>query len=130
MGRARQGVAERTGERRQARLSAWKRRVLLETAKSAISPGRESAVVSALREPSNLQQTFSNVHSPTVWRIVSSFEFLIKCWELMATKPQHEELKDALDSGVKSLKKWYGRVNSTSSAYFICLVLNPGVTNL
>jgi len=61
------------------------------------------------------------VHSPTVWRIVPGFEFLIKRWELMANHPQHQEMKDALNNGIKTLYKWYGRVDGTSSAYFICL---------
>jgi hypothetical protein len=39
----------------------------------------------------------------------------------MATQPQHRGLKDALNEGIKSLRKWYGRVDSTSAAYFICL---------
>lgn len=39
----------------------------------------------------------------------------------MATHPQHQGLKDALDKGIKSLRKWYGRVDSTSPAYFVCL---------
>jgi len=39
----------------------------------------------------------------------------------MATQPQYQGLKDALDEGIKSLRKWYGRVDGTSPAYFICL---------
>jgi hypothetical protein len=58
---------------------------------------------------------------PTVWQIVPSFEFLIKCWETMAKQPEYQGLKGALDEGVKSLCKWYGRVESTSPGYFICL---------
>jgi hypothetical protein len=39
----------------------------------------------------------------------------------MASQPEYHGLKDELDEGIKSLHKWYGRVNSTSPAYFICL---------
>jgi hypothetical protein len=37
--------------------------------------------------------------------------------------PYHQGLKDALNEGIKSLHKWYGRANvdGTSPAYFICL---------
>jgi len=56
-----------------------------------------------------------------VWRIIPSFEFLIKRWETMATRSQYQGLKEALDGGIKSLYKWYGRVDGTSSGYFICL---------
>jgi hypothetical protein len=40
----------------------------------------------------------------------------------MANQVQHQALKQALNEGVRSLKKWYDRVDGTSSpAYFICL---------
>jgi hypothetical protein len=39
----------------------------------------------------------------------------------MATQPQYQGLKGALGKGIKSLCKWYGCVDSTSPAYFICL---------
>ena len=80
----------------------------------------------ALQEPYNAQQTFSSKRAPTVWRIIPSFEFLIKRWETMAKKLEYHSLKDALEEGTKSLRKWYGRVESTSPAYFICL----GMSNL
>jgi hypothetical protein len=76
----------------------------------------------ALREPSNVQQTFSSVRAPTVWRIIPSFEFLIARWDTMAGKSQHQVLKHALNEGVKSLQKWYERADGLlSPAYFICL---------
>jgi hypothetical protein len=74
-----------------------------------------------LREPSNAQQTFSSEDAPTVWRIIPCFEFLITRWETMAKKSEYHSLKGALEEGTKSLHKWYGRVDSTSPAYFICL---------
>jgi hypothetical protein len=39
----------------------------------------------------------------------------------MSTQPKFAEIKDALIEGVKSLKKWFHRADTTSSAYFICL---------
>jgi hypothetical protein len=39
----------------------------------------------------------------------------------MACQPEYQGLRDALDEGVKSLRKWYRHVESTSPAYFICL---------
>jgi hypothetical protein len=45
----------------------------------------------------------------------------MKRWETMAAHPQHWELKEALDEGIKSLRKWYNRVDNTSPAYFICV---------
>jgi hypothetical protein len=39
----------------------------------------------------------------------------------MARQPEYQGLRDALDEGVKSLRKWYGRVESTSPGYFVCL---------
>jgi hypothetical protein len=39
----------------------------------------------------------------------------------MANQPQHQGLKPALNEGIKSLHKWYGHVDGTSPAYFICL---------
>ncbi|KAM6491794.1 hypothetical protein JOM56_012834 [Amanita muscaria] len=77
-----------------------------------------------------LRQTFSSERSPTVWRIIPSLEFLIKRWESMVLQSQFREIKSALGEGIKSLKKWYRRVEGTSAAYFICLVLDPNVKNL
>lgn len=71
--------------------------------------------------PSNVQQTFSSEHSPTVGCIIPGFEYLIKHWETMAAHSQYLGLIDALDGGLKSLHKWYGWVDGTSPAYFICL---------
>ena len=40
----------------------------------------------------------------------------------MAHQLKYQGLKDALDEGVKSLHKWYGRVDSTSLAISNVLV--------
>jgi hypothetical protein len=39
----------------------------------------------------------------------------------MIGQPQYRDVRMALKEGVESLKKWYRRVDGTSSAYFICL---------
>jgi hypothetical protein len=43
----------------------------------------------------------------------------------MATRVEFHGLKDTLDEGIKSLRKWYGHTDGandgTSPAYFICL---------
>ena len=39
----------------------------------------------------------------------------------MARQLEYQGLKDALDEGVNSLRKWYGCVDSTSPGCFICL---------
>ena len=44
----------------------------------------------------------------------------------MAKKLEYHSLKDVLEEGTKSLRKWYGWVESTLLAYFICL----GMSNL
>jgi hypothetical protein len=80
----------------------------------------------ALREPSHVQQTFSSERTPTVWRIIPSFEFLIRRWDTMANHVQHQALNEALNQGVRSLQKWYDRVDGSSSpAYFVCLGASP-----
>jgi hypothetical protein len=48
----------------------------------------------------------------------------------MAARIQFQGLKDALNEGIESLRKWYGRTEDTSPAYFICLVLDPNVKDL
>ena len=68
-----------------------------------------------------MQQTFSNEQMPTVWRIIPSLEFLIKCWESMTEQPRYRNVKEAIIKGVQNLKKWYRKVDHTSAAYFICL---------
>ncbi|KAJ6595485.1 hypothetical protein B0H10DRAFT_2232796 [Mycena sp. CBHHK59/15] len=84
----------------------------------------------ALREPADVTQTFSSERTPTVWRIIPTLEFLIKRWETMSTQPKFAEIEDTLLEGVKSLKKWFHRAETTSGAYFICLVLNPGIKDV
>ncbi|KAF7333887.1 hypothetical protein MSAN_02401300 [Mycena sanguinolenta] len=84
----------------------------------------------ALREPADVTQSFSSERTPTVWRIIPTLEFLIKRWETMSTQPKFAEIEDALKEGVKSLKKWFHRTETTSGAYFICLVLNPAVKDV
>lgn len=84
----------------------------------------------SIRELSNAQQTFSKDRTPTVWRIISTFEFLIKNWDAMAGNPQFREVKDALNEGLKSLRKWYARVEGSCVTYFVCVVLDPNLKNL
>ena len=39
----------------------------------------------------------------------------------MAKQPRFHDVKDAITHGVQNMKKWYRKVDNTSSAYFICL---------
>lgn len=55
-----------------------------------------------MQEPADVQQTFSNERSPTVWRIIPSLEFLIKRWETMAGQPRYRDLRDAIAEGVQN----------------------------
>ncbi|KAF8975247.1 hypothetical protein BDQ17DRAFT_1340044 [Cyathus striatus] len=80
-----------------------------------------------LHEPSEVQQTFSDEKTPTVWRDIPALEFLIKCWNAMIAEPRYQEVKDAMAQGVTNLQKWYHHIEDTSSAYFICLALDPNV---
>ncbi|KAK2461047.1 hypothetical protein APHAL10511_006936 [Amanita phalloides] len=48
---------------------------------------RLEVIQDVLREPSDVQQTFSKECDPTVWHIIPSLEFLIKCWQTMADHP-------------------------------------------
>jgi hypothetical protein len=73
------------------------------------------------QEPADVQQTFSNEHSPTVWRIIPSLEFLVKRWETMASQPRFRDVREAITEGVQNFKKWYQKVDETSDAYFICI---------
>ena len=68
-----------------------------------------------------MQQTFSKELTPTVWCIIPTLEFLIKRWESMAKQPRFHDVKDVITHGVQNMKKWYRKVDNTSSAYFICL---------
>ncbi|KAJ6590290.1 hypothetical protein B0H10DRAFT_805716 [Mycena sp. CBHHK59/15] len=45
----------------------------------------------------------------------------------MAAHPRYAEISEALEEGVKSFRKWFHRTDTTSNAYFICLVLDPNV---
>jgi len=91
---------------------------------------RLEVIHEVLREPSNVQQTFSSERTPTVWRIIPSLEFLIKRWESMVGQPRYRDVKKAITEGIQSLTKWYRKVDNTSAAYFICLVLDPNVKDL
>jgi hypothetical protein len=74
-----------------------------------------------MQEPADVQQTFSNERSPTIWRIIPSLEFLIKRWETMAGQSRYRDVREAITEGVQSFQKWYRKVDETSDAYFICL---------
>src|ERR1700760_5115069 len=74
-----------------------------------------------MQELADVTQSFSSERTPTVWRIIPTLEFLIKRLQTMSTQPKFGEIKEALLEGVKSLRKWFHRTDSTSSAYFICL---------
>lgn len=74
-----------------------------------------------VKEPADVQQTFSNERSPTIWHIIPSLEFLIKRWETMASQPRYRDVSEAITEGIQSFKKWYRKVDETSDAYFICL---------
>ena len=39
----------------------------------------------------------------------------------MVEQPQYRDVAAPLQEGIESLKKWYHRVDGTSSGYFICL---------
>ena len=52
-------------------------------------------------------QSFSSEHTPTIWRIIPSFDFLMACWETMAIQSAYCDLKDTLEEGTKSLCKWH-----------------------
>ena len=39
----------------------------------------------------------------------------------MAKQPRFHDVKDVITHGVQNMKKWYRKVDNTSSAYFICL---------
>nr|GAT45730.1 predicted protein [Mycena chlorophos] len=69
-----------------------------------------------LREIYDVTQTFSIERSPTIWRILPTFEFLIAQWETMRTQAFCGRTSTAQQS--------------TLSAYFICLVLDPNVKDL
>lgn len=48
----------------------------------------------------------------------------------MAEQPRYRNVRDAITNGVESLEKWYRKVDGSSDAYFICLVLDPNVKDL
>ncbi|KAJ6620907.1 hypothetical protein B0H10DRAFT_1038184 [Mycena sp. CBHHK59/15] len=81
----------------------------------------------ALREPANVTQSFSSERTPTVFRNFPALEFLMKRWETMAAQPLYAEIQGALQEGLQSLQKWFNRADTTSSAYFICMVLDPTI---
>ncbi|KAH9972369.1 hypothetical protein BJV77DRAFT_1074894 [Russula vinacea] len=89
---------------------------------------RLGVIHEVLWEPANVQQTFSKELTPTVWCIIPTLEFLIRRWESMAKQPRFHDVKDAITHGVQNMKKWYRKVDNTSSAYFICL--DPNIKDL
>lgn len=41
-------------------------------------------------------------------------------WGSMANAPKFSELREAINSGLENMDKWYRKTNNTD-AYFICL---------
>ncbi|KAF8985767.1 hypothetical protein BDQ17DRAFT_1335785 [Cyathus striatus] len=57
-----------------------------------------------LCDPSVVQQSFSGVHHPTVWKIIPSLEYIIKCWEMMLKNLKFVDLRIHFKKGFKILR--------------------------
>jgi hypothetical protein len=73
-----------------------------------------------VKEPASAKQTFSSSKEPSAFRTIPVLEFLRETWGNMVNLPRFSEVKDAIQKGLESLEKYYGKVND-SDAYFLCL---------
>jgi len=72
------------------------------------------------QEPATAQQLFSSSQEPAVWQTIPIMEFLQKMWGSMANAPKFSELREAINSSLENMDKWYRKTNNTNM-YFICL---------
>jgi hypothetical protein len=67
-------------------------------------------VTDYMQEPANIQQTFSSEHSPTIWQIIPSLKFLIKCWETMVVQPRFHEIGEAITEALTASRNGIARL--------------------
>ncbi len=72
------------------------------------------------KELASAKQTFSSSKEPSAFRTIPVLEFLKETWGNMANLSKFSEVKDAIEKGLESLNKYYGKVDD-SDAYFLCL---------
>ncbi|KAF7372005.1 Zinc finger BED domain-containing protein RICESLEEPER 2 [Mycena venus] len=77
-----------------------------------------------LQEPANIQQSFSNVGSPTVWRTLPLLEALQKTWENMAATKKFAEMRGSIEAALDpNFKTAYVASAWDSDAYKNGLIL-------
>ncbi|RDB19397.1 hypothetical protein Hypma_013487 [Hypsizygus marmoreus] len=79
-----------------------------------------------LAEPREAQSCFSSETVPTVGKTLPILECLQERWTTFASLPKFAPVKDAIEKGLKKLRKWYKATDATDM-YFICLALDPSI---
>lgn len=74
----------------------------------------------SLQPPSKACHSFSAGTTPTVYRALPTLEHIREAWLQLAKKTEHEDIKEAIDFGLKNIDKWYRKLDDTD-IYFICL---------
>ena len=72
------------------------------------------------KEPASAKQPFSSSKEPSAFRTIPVLEFFKETWSNMAKLPKFSEVEDAIQKGLKCLKKYHRKVDNTD-AFFLCL---------
>jgi hypothetical protein len=72
------------------------------------------------QDSNRIQQYFSAEKQPTLWRALPAIEELQTAWEAKRDKRSFAIYQDAIDDGLKKIKKYYSRFDE-KPAYIIAL---------
>jgi hypothetical protein len=73
-----------------------------------------------LQEAALVQDEFASEMEPTMYRMISSFDFFCSRWEGFAAAPKFAQIKEAIQCGIDLLVKYYC-LSDRSVASIVCL---------
>jgi hypothetical protein len=85
-----------------------------------------------MQDSNDIQQYFSSEQLPTLWRTLPIIEQLQTAWEEKRDSDKFALYKDAINDGLRKLRKYYSRIDSKPAIIlalglflFFCLPVSP-----
>jgi hypothetical protein len=68
-----------------------------------------------------VQEQFSSEKEPSVWRVIPTYEALIRKWHTLSQNTRMAPLKSAYEAGILMLEKYYNKTeNSAANIVSLC----------
>ncbi|KAF9463201.1 hypothetical protein BDZ94DRAFT_1308940 [Collybia nuda] len=74
--------------------------------------------------PASIHSTLSAEKVPTVTKVYPHLDYHQSKWEDLHNNPEYEPVYNALDAGLKNMRKWYNSTEKTT-IYLITHVIDP-----